>query len=136
MLLILTINLRVKLWYMHGGSPCMHPRLIPRFMEAKALNLWDTHLLSQSLRHQSQCNTKDVLFSLTSAIWQTQTDWHSREVYYSLPVGGLHVEFSIWCTVLCIYSVSLRIFIWDHYVSIHLISCHALVRESIQALHS
>lgn len=100
-------------------------------MEARAVSLWDTHLLSQSPCHQSQCNTKDILFSLTSTIWQTQTDWHSRELYYFLSIGVLHVEWNN-NTLFCL-SLSLRIFISDNYVRINLISRHISVRKHIWA---
>lgn len=106
---------------MQGGGPCMHPSfipymhpsLVPRFMKAKTLSLWDTHLLSQSLRHQSRCNTKDVLFILTSAIWHTQIDWHSWEVCYFLPICGLHLGLSmvycfLWSVVCTLKNIHTR----------------------------
>ena len=102
-------------------------------MAAEALSLRDTYLLSQSRRHQSQCNTKDVLFSLTSAIWQTQTDWHSREVYYLSSTGGCCM-LNYPPVLLCV-TLPFTLFLSDHYVRMHLISRHTLENTSRLCIH-
>lgn len=96
------INLEISLQYRKVAV------LMPWFTEAKSLSLWETHLLSQSLRHQSQCNTKDDLISLTYAVWETQIDWQSehRMFFFTLHLWVAHsVHAIVFCVLWPIFSV-------------------------------
>lgn len=108
-----------------GGSPCIHSCLMPWFTEAKSLSLWETHLLSQSLRHQSQCNTKDDLISLTYAVEKLRlTDNLNTECSFLLSIYGVHAI--VFCVLWPILSVIFLQLCYRNNDKLHLECCSPL----------